>query len=306
MQDRVREIALEVVRADGSRLPVLVNAALQRDPDGDPQVIRVVILDATERREYERELLRAKERAEEAEARASTLARTLQQTLIPPRPPEIPGLRLSAGYRPAGAGEEVGGDFYDVFQLDQDDWIVAIGDVCGKGVGAAVVTALIRHTLRAVTVRRRKPVDALLALNEVLLHHPAERFSTVAIARARRRDGRWRLTMSLAGHPPGVLLRPGQAAESVGLPGTLVGVVPRPELHRSVVVLDPGTTLVLYTDGVTEARGPSGFYGETRLRRAVEEHRGSPSLSDAILADVVAFQDGSPRDDIAVVAITVP
>jgi sigma-B regulation protein RsbU (phosphoserine phosphatase) len=112
--------------------------------------------------------------------------------------------------------------------------------------------------------------------------------------------------LSLAGHPPGVLLRPGGDAEQVGVPGTLVGVVPRPEIHRSVVDLDPGTTVVLYTDGVTEARGARGLYGQARLHRLVEAHRGSPSLSDDILADVVAFQGGSPRDDVAVVAVSVP
>ena len=122
MQENVREIAFEVVTADGGRLPVLVNAVLDRDTEGQPAVVRVVLLDATERREYERELLREKQRAEESEARARTLARTLQQTLIPPNPPEIPGLDVAAAYRPAGTGEEVGGDFYDVFQIGEEDW----------------------------------------------------------------------------------------------------------------------------------------------------------------------------------------
>ncbi len=102
------------------------------------------MFDATERRSYERELLAAKRRAEESEVHASLLSRTLQQTLIPPEIPHIPGLDVAAVYRPAGDGEEIGGDFYDVFQIGVDDWMVAIGDVQGKGANAAVVTALAR------------------------------------------------------------------------------------------------------------------------------------------------------------------
>ena len=145
----VREVAFELVRSDGERLPVLVNAVLEVDADDHPELVRVAVFDATHRREYERVLLRAKERAEQSEGRARALARTLQSTLIPPSPPSLPGLDVSAGYRPAGNGEEVGGDFYDIFQIKTGDWVVALGDVCRKGVYAAVVTALMRYTLRA-------------------------------------------------------------------------------------------------------------------------------------------------------------
>jgi phosphoserine phosphatase RsbU/P len=134
LQGAVREMALEVVRADGELLPVLLNAVLERGADGEPVVVRVAVFDATERRLYEQELLRARRSAEEAESRALSLARTLQQTLIPPHPPDIPGLELAAAYRPAGDGAEVGGDFYDVFQRADGDWIVVLGDVSGKGV----------------------------------------------------------------------------------------------------------------------------------------------------------------------------
>jgi sigma-B regulation protein RsbU (phosphoserine phosphatase) len=186
MQGYVREIAVEIVAADQHRIPVLLNAALERDEAGAPTVIRVVILDATERREYERELLRAKVRAEESEARATALARTLQQTLIPPLPPAIPGLEVGAVYRPAGAGDEVGGDFYDVFQIADDDWVIAIGDVVGKGVDAAVVTSLVRHTLHAVAVRSPGSATVLRELNRVMLDSSSERWCTVALARRRR------------------------------------------------------------------------------------------------------------------------
>src|SRR6185312_12851732 len=119
------------------------------------------VFDATERRAYERELLRAKRRAEESEAHATDLARTLQQTLIPPAPPEIPELDIAAAYRPAGAGDEVGGDFYDIFELASGSWVIALGDVRGKGVQAAVVAALARHTIRAAAVRASQPSEVL-------------------------------------------------------------------------------------------------------------------------------------------------
>ena len=306
LQGAVREIALEIVTAEGERLPVLANASLERDDEGEPAVVRLVLLDATERREYERELLRAKQRAEESEARASALAMTLQQTLIPPNPPHIPGLEISSTYRPAGAGEEVGGDFYDVFEINEDDWVVTLGDVCGKGVDAAVVTALVRHTIRAVTVRVPDPAQVLLALDEVLQHHPSDRFCTVALVRLRRHQGFWRAGLSLGGHPQPLLLQPGVGAVSVGDPGSLVGVLKEPAFAVTDIDLVPGDTLVLFTDGVTEGRRGDEQYGEARLREVTENHRGKPQLAETVLADVLDFQRGSARDDIAVVTITVP
>ena len=306
MQGSVREIALDVVRADGTRLPVLVNATLDRDAAGSP-LVRVVVFDATERREYERELLRAKQRAEESEARARSLAWTLQQTLIPPHPPEIPGLDVAAVYRPAGTGAEVGGDFYDVFELAEDDWVVVLGDVCGKGVEAAVVTSLVRHTLRAVTIRRSGADEALSALNEVLLNHESDRFCTVAVLRLRRRPPTWRLTIALGGHPHPLLLTEGEAPAPLGTAGSLVGVLTDPHFTETQVELRPGSMVLLYTDGVTEGRRGDELYGEARLRRAAARHATTPEhLAEGILADVLDFQGGQARDDIAVVAVGVP
>ena len=318
LQHSVREIAVDVVRADQSRLPVLLNAALERDADGAPRVVRVVLLDATERRRYEQELLVAKRCAEESEARARTLAWTLQQTLIPPTPPLIPGLDIGAVYRPAGTGEEVGGDFYDVFEIGTDDWVVTLGDVCGKGVDAAVVTTLVRHTLRAVSVRFSQPDTVLGLLNDVLLHHPSERFCTVALLRLRRTAAGWWLAMSLGGHPPALYAPPEGRWEPVGAPGSLVGVLREPEFFQASLLLEPGSRLVLYTDGVTEARRGDEQYGEKRLRDLLQRHPASGPgdasvgespdrrLAEAILLDVLEFQGGKARDDIAVVTISVP
>ena len=305
MQEHVREIALDVVTADGHRLPVLVNAALGRDAEGEPVVIRVVLFDATERRGYERELLRAKQLAVESEVKAKSLARALQQTLIPPHPPEIPGLDVAAVYRPAGSGEEVGGDFYDVFQIGADDWVVAIGDVCGKGVEAAILTALVRHTLRAVAMRVSGPAEALHALNETLLRHQTDRFCTIAVLRLRLVQEQWQLTMCLGGHPQPLVLTPGSPPTALGSPGSLVGILADPDFHETQVPLGPGTTLVLYTDGVTEGRRGDELYGDERLRATAQRCGGSPAgVTEGVLHDVLDFQDGTARDDIAVLALS--
>ena len=307
LQGTVREIAVDIVCSDGRRLPVLLNAALERDEAGSPVVVRVAVFDATERREYERELLRAKQRAEDSETRATELARTLQQTLIPPGLPEIPHLEVGAVYRPAGDGREVGGDFYDVFQLAEDDWAVVLGDVSGKGVKAAVVTALVRYSLRAIAVRVDGPSQVLRELNEVLFRHETDRFCTVVLLRLRRDNGGWTVRLSSGGHPPPLLTGPTKVPAPVGEPGFLIGAFESGEYVDSVVTLEAGDTLVLYTDGVTEGRRGDEFFGEYRLTASVSAHAESAQeLAEGVVGDVLAFQEQAPRDDIAVVALRVP
>lgn len=303
-----REIALDLVRSDKSRLPVLINAVLDRDLEGAPLVIRVAVFDATHRREYERELLRAKRRAEASEAHATALAQTLQQTLIPPTLPAIPYLDVAARYRPAGDGAEVGGDFYDVFQVGTDEWVVALGDVCGKGVDAAVVTALARHTLRAAAMEHVEPSRALLTLNEVLLRDETWRFCTVVLIRLQHTDGVWRAVVSCGGHPPPLLRGADGTVHAVGELGTLMGVRDRPRLADTTVELHPSELLLLYTDGVSEGRRGDQFYDDgDRIRRLVSETAGgADAVAGALLDDVVSFQNGTAHDDIAIVAVQVP
>lgn len=307
MHGSVRGIALDIVRADGSRLPVFVNSVLGEATQYRPAVVRTAVFDATDRREYERELLRAKQRAEESEERALTLARTLQQTLIPPMPPAIPALEIAAVYRPAGTGGEVGGDFYDVFQIDDDDWIVTIGDVCGKGTEAAVVTALARYTLRASMIQVRNTGRALLAVNDMLLRDESDRFCTMLVLRMRRRSGQWTAQVSAAGHPLPLVLTDEHPLATFGNPGSLLGVLDVPVFSETERVLAPGDVLVLYTDGVTEGRRDDEFFGEKGLASSALTHRESAdALAHAILSDVLDFQSGITRDDIAVVVVRNP
>ncbi len=306
MQGEVREIALDMVRGDGEVLPVLLNA-LMDTTEGQLPMVRIAVFDATERRHYERELMAAKDRAEESERHARTLALTLQRTLMPASTPQIPGLAVAAAYRPSGDGTEVGGDFYDIFPVGNDTWAVLIGDVCGKGAEAAVVTALARNTVRALAVTHNGPAQVLSRLNEVLRRYESERFCTVVLAILRLDGEQWRVTMSVGGHPAPLLVS--GAAQPVALEalGPLVGIFPDAAFSDVDLVLCPDQTLLLHTDGITEALGPDGYYGDERLLRKVAELGPTPqSLVDGLVEDAVSFQGSSTRDDIAVVAVGVP
>jgi sigma-B regulation protein RsbU (phosphoserine phosphatase) len=308
MQSTARELAFEIVCADGARMPVLVNGVLKREDHGSAWVVRTAIFLASDRREYERELLRAKQRAEESEAAAQVMARTLQSTLLPPAPPKIRGLDIGAVYRPAGSGEEVGGDFYDVFQIAVDDWVVVIGDVCGKGVDAAVVTALARYTCRAVSVEHDDPARVLTVVNEVLLNHESRRHCSAALARVRRVGQAWSVSISLAGHPP-ALLRRNQRDEvsEFGKYGTLLGIFADTSFVTETCSIGAGDVLVLHTDGVTEARRGDDYFGEDRLHELVVKGDGTAQeIADGLVAHVLDFQEGHPRDDIAVLVLRVP
>jgi sigma-B regulation protein RsbU (phosphoserine phosphatase) len=306
MQGAVREIALDLLRPDGRRLPVLVSASMDHDEQGEPKVIRIAVFDATDRRQYEQELMRAKQAAEEAELRVREYARTLQQTLIPPSPPVIPLVDLAAAFRPAGTGGEIGGDFYDVFPVGEEDWVLVVGDVCGKGVDAAVVTSLVRHTLRALAVTHDDPCDMLDRLNTVLLQHDTDRFCTVALVRLRRDADGWSVVLATGGHPLPLLRRTSQAPEPFGAQGALIGVFDDPVFSETTTRLHPGDLLLLYTDGVTEGRRGEELYGDARLLAVVAGCGDPAEVVDALVADVLAFQDGVPRDDIALLAIGVP
>ena len=308
MQGAAREIAVEIVRADGGRLPALVNSVVTSDEEGRPAFVRTAVFDATERRAYERELLAARRRAEASEARARLLAHTLQQSLLPPALPEVPGLDMAAAYRPAGAGDEIGGDFYDVFETRGGDWIAVVGDVRGKGAEAAVVTALARYALRATAIRDVQPAKVLEALNEVLLREQGDSFCTLAYARLRSDPGRsCHVTVACGGHPPPIRVAPSGPLLALGRPGTLLGLLDTVKIVDVEATLTPGEALVFFTDGVTEARCDGEFFGEARLATALDAVRGEDAgtIARGLVDQVVAFQGGNPRDDIAVVVVKV-
>jgi PAS domain S-box-containing protein len=239
----------------------------------------------------------------------SYIARTLQQSLLPIELPDIPGIETAARFRPTGEGNEVGGDFYDVFETGTHGWTVVMGDVCGKGPDAAAVTALARYTLRAAAMRERIPSRSLSVLNEALLRQRDDRrFCTVAYAYLEKLDSGARAGISTGGHPLPLLLRADGTVETVGAPGTLLGVVPDPNLDDYPVMLEPGDSLVFYTDGVIESRANSdGVLDERRLGELVATCAGSgPDAIAARIEDAaVMSQNGRPKDDIAVLVLRV-
>jgi sigma-B regulation protein RsbU (phosphoserine phosphatase) len=305
MQGTVREVALDLVTPDGRRLPSLVNSVLERTDDGTPLVIRTVVFDASERRRYEQELLHAKQRAEDAEARAVEVARALQRTLLPPDLPKIPGLEVAAAFQPAGEGTDLGGDFYDAVQVDDDDWLVVVGDVCGKGPEAAAVTALARHSLWAAAARSEGPCDIIATLNGVLLRHQTDRYMTIIALGLREEAGRWTATVCAGGHPLPLLVR-GDSITTLGRFGSVVGLFDEPGYNEETHDLHAGDVILLYTDGITEGRRDGVQFGEKGLRDAVRRHQASgASLPDAVLAEALDYQGGRAADDAAVVTITV-
>ena len=236
------------------------------------------------------------------------IARTLQQSLLPAELPDIPGIEAAARFRPTGEGNEVGGDFYDLFESGGRGWTVVMGDVCGKGPDAAAVTALARYTLRAAAMRERLPSRSLGLLNEALLRQRDDRrFCTVAYAYLEPMAEGARIGFASGGHPLPLLLRADGTVESVGEPGTLLGVLPDPSFEDRSLSLAPGDAIVFYTDGVIEGRGADTPLDEEGLAELVAACAGAGA--DAIAARVedaaVAAQDGSPRDDIAVLVLRV-
>jgi serine phosphatase RsbU (regulator of sigma subunit) len=239
----------------------------------------------------------------------SYIARTLQESLLPPHLPELPGLDVAARFRAAGQGFEVGGDFYDLFEASEGRWAVVIGDVCGKGAEAAAITALARYTLRAAAMREENPVGVLDVLNQAILRQRTDRrFCTVLYAYLTPGDGGLGVDFASGGHPLPIVVKANGDAHEVGAPGTVIGIAQDPDLDRESVELRPGDALVLYTDGVTDARAPDVIWTPAEL--AAELSKVHDLDADGLAARVLdlALGDGheEPRDDIAVVAIKLP
>ncbi len=237
------------------------------------------------------------------------VAETLQRSLLPIALPDIPGLEVAARYRPAGEGT-VGGDFYDLWEIADSGWGIAVGDVCGKGTAAAALTALARHTARTASLYLplHRPVDVMRAVNDAIIKRAGRgRFCTVAHAYGRPVDDGFEVTIACGGHPLPFIVRRDGSVEQPGEPGTLLGIYRDIEVHEHRVLLGPGDAVVMWTDGVVERRGDGELYGEDRLRELLAATAGRPAdaVAGAIEADVLAFSEREPQDDIAVVVARV-
>ncbi|HEY5196019.1 MAG TPA: SpoIIE family protein phosphatase [Solirubrobacteraceae bacterium] len=233
------------------------------------------------------------------------IAQTLQRALLPESLPDIPGAEVAALYAAAGELNEVGGDFYDVFEYGRDRWMLVIGDVCGKGPRAAGVTALARHTLRAAAHAGQSPRHMLDTLHQALRRQPAGAdLCTVCLVILQHGPSCALLTVALAGHEQPLIIDLDGQATPVGSPGTLLGVIDPITITESAAELHAGQTLLLFTDGVPDAGRPQPL-GEAGLLEICAGARGLPL--DAFLAEIEhaasAQAHGRLRDDVALLAV---
>jgi hypothetical protein len=236
----------------------------------------------------------------------SSIAKALQASLLPPTLPTAPGLEFGGRYAAAGEGNEVGGDFYDVFSIPSGGWGIAIGDVCGKGAEAAAITGMARDVLRLLVRDGAAPPVALQRLDESILElDDRGRFCTAALGIVQPGPEGLHVRLSSAGHPPPVLVNAAGEASFVGRSGTLLGVVADVDLSEDVIVLGPGEVLVFYTDGVTERRHGMDMFGDQRLLDAVRAAPGRRAdvIAGHLESDVRRFGTGPSRDDLAVLVI---
>jgi serine phosphatase RsbU (regulator of sigma subunit) len=256
-----------------------------------------------------------------AEARESllvseTLARSLQDSLLPPVLRPVPGLDVAASYLPAAGGATVVGDFYDLFNARGPWWSVVVGDVCGKGVEAAKVTALARYTLRADAAQLLSPAAVLLRLNAALLDQQEDdRFLTAAYATFRVTPGGVAGRLCCAGHPQPLVRRADGRVHQIDAVGPLLGFFRGVELTDARFRLAPGDTLLLYTDGATEARewesSPEterALFGDDALARALAgTHRMDAADTISHISGALAKHTGDwASDDTALLALRVP
>jgi sigma-B regulation protein RsbU (phosphoserine phosphatase) len=303
LQGSVREIAVELVRGDGTRLPVLLNSVLKTDEDGVPVVIRTTVFDATDRREYERELLRARRDEREAHERTNDVALTLQRSLLAGTSPQDPRLVIASRYRPADDSLEIGGDWHDALSVSPEEIALVVGDVVGKGIAAASAMGQLKSATRALAVARLPPAELLTHLDSFVELAPATQMSTLIFAVVDLSSGQTRF--ACAGHPPPVLIpvdgKPTLIWEARSRPlGLSVEGSPRKEASFT---LEPGARLLCFTDGLVERRGESIDAGLDRLLDAVERRRGTSidELLDQLVDELLT--DAPSRDDACLLGV---
>jgi len=306
-------VTVDMVTADGKRLPMFLTANVKRDADQKTEFLRISVVDAADRRAYEADLLQAREQAEREQRRVRAFAETLRHALLPPVLSPPPGLEAAEFYFTASI-DDVGGDFYDLFPLSRTTWGFFLGDVSGKGVDAAVVTGLTRYTLRAAAVFDDDPIEVLRNLNIVLsqeLGGELNRFCTLIYGKLTKCDNGFDVHLASGGHPPPLLFYADGSAyyvDSIG--GQAVGITTEPRFVASRFVLAPGDALMLYTDGLTEAGtgiGHERYDDEGALLRFAKAH--SPTTASAIVDAVSGLLEGlgsGVKDDTAVLAFGVP
>lgn len=276
-----------------SSAPLVVDCSAA--PLGDSSGYVLVLRDVSER-------VSSRTRLAETENALLRLGRTLQASLLPPSLPEHPRASLAARYLPASEGLDVGGDFYDVYTHSDDAWSLVVGDVCGRGPEAAALTAMTRYSLRAAAVHVLPPSELLETLNSAILSRDEgdeARFCTVAAAQVDFAAGT--LTVSLGGHPPVLVVRSSGEVVEVGEFGAALGIIDDPGVSDHQVHLYPGDLVLLYTDGVIEARSTEGEFFEPSLYEMLPSFAGLDSEAACARLDeaLAAFRAPDTSDDTA-------
>jgi PAS domain S-box-containing protein len=284
---------------DGRSADLAVVVTSVSDPAGRQTASVVVLSDVSDR-------LRIERRLRDLLDEQTRLAETLQASLRPAKLPEVPGAVLAARSVPAGRDGQLSGDFFDVHPASGGRWAFVLGDVAGKGVHAAVVTALARYTVRTLSAQGWTPREVLAQLNQALLARgDIERFATVVYGQVEAMEaGRLRVTVTLGGHPQPLIRRAGGAVEAFGRPGTALGLLADVDVHDQGTVLETGDLMLAYTDGVTEARRSREQFGEARLQAllgGVSDGAHPDTVADAVLAALSQFS--TDRDDIALLVL---
>jgi sigma-B regulation protein RsbU (phosphoserine phosphatase) len=248
---------------------------------------------------------RAREAARELADTSAELAATLQESLLPPELPTVPGLAVAARLLPGRGGILVGGDFYDVFALPSTRWGVVLGDVVGHGARAATLAALARYTLRTLAVLQASPRRVLGGLNDaVLARGESERFLSAVYLTTRVTPRGVQVRLARAGHPAPLLRLADGTVQVLDSPGSLLGLLPDAEVREVRLLLAPGDLLLLYTDGVTEARDDGEQFAETRLgARVAAGPADAQGMVDGIIEAVLEHCNGDLADDLAVLAL---
>jgi serine phosphatase RsbU (regulator of sigma subunit) len=231
------------------------------------------------------------------------VAHTLQASLLPDRLPKLPGWQIHAAYQAGERGADVGGDFYDILPV-AGGHLVVLGDVTGKGIEAAALTSLVRHSARMAARFDPAPERVLSHVNQVLREQSRLSLVTAVCGLIKDDGARAQLTVASAGHPLPLLRRRGEAPEAFGDHGVLLGVAGEDDWTEHTVTLAPGDTVLFYTDGVTETPGDAARFGELRLCEAMTRAADGP---EALLAEIDRalrdFQAGATLDDRAMLAL---
>ncbi len=231
----------------------------------------------------------------------SAVAAEFYRSMNPEQIPDVPGWDLGVHYRPATELVRLSGDFFDVFELPDGSWMMAVGDVCGKGIAAAGQAGLARAALRAAGQVSMEPADALAVLNRVLLLDPGRPMLTAVLARLSSEKGFPVVEVASAGHPVPVLVKSDGTWEEIEVKGTMMGYVEFPSFVTSRLRLDRGDAVVMYTDGITESRSGDEFFRLERLAASLTEVAGlsAAAMADAATMSADVWAAGSEQDDVA-------